>query len=46
MQTRHTAPDRDAMTGAYSRHHAGDLKRKRFLLDPEAPMPAAAGRLF
>jgi methylated-DNA-[protein]-cysteine S-methyltransferase len=30
-----------ALTG-----YAGGLKRKRFLLDLEAPMPAAAGRLF
>jgi methylated-DNA-[protein]-cysteine S-methyltransferase len=26
--------------------YAGGLKRKRFLLDLEAPIPAAAGRLF
>jgi methylated-DNA-[protein]-cysteine S-methyltransferase len=26
--------------------YAGGLKRKRFLLDLEAPVPAAAGRLF
>ncbi len=26
--------------------YAGGLKRKRFLLDLEAPMPASAGRLF
>ncbi|OBG24588.1 methylated-DNA--[protein]-cysteine S-methyltransferase [Mycobacterium sp. 852002-51057_SCH5723018] len=32
---------RGALTG-----YAGGLKRKRFLLDLEAPMPAAAGRLF
>jgi methylated-DNA-[protein]-cysteine S-methyltransferase len=30
-----------ALTG-----YAGGLKRKRFLLDLEAPVPAAAGRLF
>jgi methylated-DNA-[protein]-cysteine S-methyltransferase len=30
-----------ALTG-----YAGGLRRKRFLLDLEAPMPAAAGRLF
>lgn len=30
-----------ALTG-----YAGGLKRKRFLLDLEAPIPAAAGRLF
>ena len=30
-----------ALTG-----YAGGLRRKRFLLDLEAPVPAAAGRLF
>ena len=30
-----------ALTG-----YAGGLKRKRFLLDLEAPVPATAGRLF
>lgn len=39
---RHRVVGKDrALTG-----YAGGLERKRFLLDLEAPMPAAAGRLF